>query len=279
MIDKNVSQCYVFCKGICRSDRSDSKGGGDMAGKWGYEQDDLSDLDKEIPVFRMENAKPRGRAAAYSSSSDTGFLNGSAAEWRECYVTMALIALNVLVFLAQLLISAETGRTFVDLFDSLANKSWWGTAVYLVFLSTFIHGSWYHIIGNTVFLWFCGVAVEKRFSRRRVLITYFVGGIVASAASIFYNGAVLSIGSSGAIAALLGAYLFKKIFWSDAMDGYTESSWAPVIELYLCYVVLMVARVLFDTSEGVDVAAHVGGLVAGILLSFVFMIIDYHNQS
>ncbi len=152
------------------------------------------------------------------------------------YVNVAIIAINVLVFLYELTLSSVPLRPFglteLDRFFYT-----WGTipaclsdqfgfhtsvaardltivcnvnnGVAAVFYSMFIHGGWLHLLGNMVFLWVFGDNVEDAMGHVRYAIFYLAIGLVATAAQVWANQNDLTpaIGASGAIAGVLGAYL------------------------------------------------------------------------
>src|SRR6266511_4230152 len=152
---------------------------------------------------------------------------------RRAWITLAIIAANVLVFvlwqqpwkppLEQELFAfchaeipwevthqenlAQGGRGVrgVPDFHGCHHKSWWEAVV----VSMFLHGGWLHIGGNMLFLWVFGNNVEDKIGRIPYLAFYLFCGVVASAAQILtgMNSVIPSLGASGAIAGVLGAYL------------------------------------------------------------------------
>lgn len=128
----------------------------------------------------------------------------------------------------------------------------------------FIHGNINHLFGNMLVLFFIGTQVEKRLGRFRYTILYFVGGIVAAITSLGYNRiqdvSTLSIGASGAIFALVGALVAIVIF--------NRSEFAEIgIKRLLFFVALTIFSGM--NTKGIDNAAHVGGLLAGLILGQV----------
>src|SRR6516225_8703845 len=120
-------------------------------------------------------------------------------------VTAAIIVLNGLVFLLELLGGdAFVTRWSVIPADIVAGHSW-----ITILTAMFMHGSWSHIIGNMVFLWAFGPEVEDLLNPRRYLAFYLLGGLAATLAQIAADPAstVPNLGASGAIAAVMGAFL------------------------------------------------------------------------
>ena len=127
------------------------------------------------------------------------------------YVTYSLIGLNILVFLIQQLFGAADPQLVfafamvpAQVTGSL-NPFTWAT----IFTSMFMHGGLAHIGGNMLYLWIFGDNVEESMGHVRYLLFYLLGGVVASLAHILTNpnSQVPTVGASGAIAAVLGAYL------------------------------------------------------------------------
>jgi membrane associated rhomboid family serine protease len=146
-----------------------------------------------------------------------------------------------------------------------------------ILLSTFLHAGFLHIIGNMLFLWVFGNNVEDYLGHVKYLIFYLIGGIVASFAHILPNLSeqVPSVGASGAVAAVMGAYIVLHpharvnvlvpifIIWSVF-----QMSALAVLGLWFLYQFLIGLQ---DASGGNSVAwlAHVGGFVFGVIAIFL----------
>ena len=201
-------------------------------------------------------------------------------------LTYALIAINVLVFIWELTFSPqELERVFATLSVVPANAS--GAPFSLetildVVRSMFFHGGFDHILGNMLYLWLFGDNVEDRLGGIFYLILYFVGGFVAAFAQVIIdpNSQVPLIGASGAIAAVLGSYLI--LFPGVRVRGIvglgrvgTIAEWPAWAVLGLWFVLQLVNGFasLGAASYGGGVAffAHIGGFIAGIVLTWIFM--------
>src|SRR5262245_19784383 len=119
--------------------------------------------------------------------------------------TACIIAVNGLVFVLELL----GGEAFVTRWsvipaDLVAGRHW-----ITILIAMFMHGSWSHIIGNMIFLWAFGPEFEGRMNPRRYLVFYFLGGLAATLAQVVAapGSTVPNLGASGAIAAVMGAFL------------------------------------------------------------------------
>jgi len=135
------------------------------------------------------------------------------------YVTWGLIGLNTLVFLNEVLMGAYGMRTFVVHFGLLPARisdllyqgaPIWYPGVYVPFLtSMFLHGGWWHLGGNMLYLYVFGDNVEDVLGHVRFLLFYLVCGVGASLAHflVYPSSMVPVVGASGAIAGVLGAYI------------------------------------------------------------------------
>ena len=154
-----------------------------------------------------------------------------------------------------------------------------------ILTSMFMHGSWSHLIGNMLFLWIFGNNVEDRLGRARFLLFYVLGGLAATALQTFVTveygsageAAIPNVGASGAIAAILGAYILLH-------PGGRVLTWiAPIFFVPIPAFLYLGFWFLFQLIEGgysfthpeagggVAYFAHIGGFVFGFLAIKVFM--------
>jgi membrane associated rhomboid family serine protease len=146
--------------------------------------------------------------------------------------------------------------------------------------SMFLHGSWGHILGNALYLWIFGNNVEDSMGRGRFLVFYLVSGVAAAAAHVALDptSPVPTVGASGAISGVMGAYL---VLYPHAR---VRIYFPPIFFFRIpAFVVLLIwfgMQVLTglpqlsplrpDVSGGVAVWAHVGGFVTGLVLAKIF---------
>lgn len=190
-------------------------------------------------------------------------------------VTYALIAINLVVFFLEL----QRGNAFITEWAFIPARFTddpSGDAVTLL-SAMFMHGGWMHLGGNMLYLWIFGDNVEDRMGHLKYLIFYLLCGVLASAAHIFFgpNSMIPSLGASGAIAGVLGAYLV--LFPRQSVRVF---QWGRIIEVPALIVIGLWGLLQFISgfgslsnigqSGGVAYMAHVGGFVAGILLQFLF---------
>jgi membrane associated rhomboid family serine protease len=151
------------------------------------------------------------------------------------------------------------------------------TPIYLTLLSSmFMHGGFAHLFGNLLYLWIFGDNVEHRFGHGPFLAFYLVSGVVASAAQIALEpGSVIpSLGASGAISGVLGAYLV--LFPRNRVHAiflFTIVSVPAVVAIGLWIVFQFVngagAIAAAEQTGGVAYGAHIGGFFAGVALAFI----------
>jgi len=145
----------------------------------------------------------------------------------------------------------------------------------------FLHGGWFHIMGNMIFLWVFGDNVEDAVGHLRYLAFYLLWGIAATAAQVWVdpNSQVPMLGASGAIAGVLGAYLVlypRATIATLIMPFFFWTAYVPAFLLIGFWFFLQlfngVASIGYavGVSEGVAWWAHVGGFSAGFLLLWFF---------
>ena len=196
------------------------------------------------------------------------------------WVTMGLIALNVLVFVAEL---AAHGRGDLEAFvtrwaaipaDYTRGAGLGGPVPWTLVSSMFLHGGWAHVVGNLLYLGIFGDNVESEFGHLPYLGFYLLSGVIASAAHIATSAAstVPTLGASGAIAGVLAAYLLMfprnsvlVIIWFRVRPLPA----ALVIGLWAVFQFVIGAGSLLAPREGGGVAylAHIGGFLAGLALT------------
>ena len=192
------------------------------------------------------------------------------------YVTYALVAINVLVFLLELSQGDDFIREWAFIPARFTHRPA-GDAV-TVLSAMFMHGGWMHLFGNMLYLWIFGNNVEDRFGSMRFLAFYRACGLAATFAQYYFvpHSNVPNVGASGAIAGVLGAYLlmFPKAR-VDVLLGRQVVAMPAFIVLGFWVVLQLVSSVgtIADTAQteqgGVAYMAHVGGFVAGIVLAVV----------
>lgn len=146
-------------------------------------------------------------------------------------------------------------------------------------LSMFLHGGWFHLIGNMWFLWVFGNNVEDSMGRTRFVTFYLLSGLAAAGAQVIANPAspIPMVGASGAIGGVMGAYASlyprARVEMLIVLGFYVTRAAVPAfVVLGYWFLLQILGGIPALDAEGGGVAfwAHVGGFVAGFLLSFVF---------
>jgi len=191
------------------------------------------------------------------------------------FVTYALITINVLVFVLLELPQGDNLDAFLTRWGTIPAQIAAGNGLITLITSMFLHANWLHIGSNMLFLWIFGDNVEDAFGHVLYLIFYLVCGIVASLAQVLVGpgSTVPGVGASGAIAGVLGAYIL--LFGSRQVRVLMRGVMTTVpsyvmIGLWIVTQFLAGFGSLGDTqSGGVAYWAHIGGFVAGIVLTFL----------
>ncbi|HXH48252.1 MAG TPA: rhomboid family intramembrane serine protease [Terriglobia bacterium] len=202
--------------------------------------------------------------------------------------TLALIALNTAVFIYELSLGPSINR-FILTFGLIPARytTTHGTIIMTglsavivpIFTSMFIHGGWLHLIGNMVFLFVFGRSIEDRYGHSQFLLLYLLSGFGAAVIDILFNmgSRVPTIGASGAIAGVLGAYLVSFptarittliplviFFWTVRIPAMLILVYWFVIQFAAGYQTMAIESA---TKGGVAWWAHVGGFILGMLLT------------
>jgi len=208
------------------------------------------------------------------------------------YVNWFLIALNILIFLLQWLQSAadprgaellerQFGEVPAHLAAFLAGSHKYSVEQVVVpfFTSMFLHASWMHVLGNMWFLFIFGDNVEDYLGHFKYLIFYLLSGLFAmgTQVAIYPHSNVPTVGASGAIAGVLGAYFLlypraRVLTWFFVFVMYLPA-WIVLGEWFVLQFLSGAATLSMARGRdvgGVAVWAHVGGFIAGLLMIKIF---------
>ena len=204
-------------------------------------------------------------------------------------VTLLLIGINVAVFVHQVLLPPAATETFIRTFalvpskipQALAGRHYTLVQALLpLFTCMFLHGGFFHLLGNMWFLWIFGANVEDRFGSLAYLFFYLVSGVGSSAtqSAFSWGSHIPSLGASGAISGVLGAYIVL----------FPGSRILTLVPLFIIFFTVRIPAVIFIglwfllqflsglSSLGAAVAggvawwAHIGGFLIGLLLAQIF---------
>jgi membrane associated rhomboid family serine protease len=197
-------------------------------------------------------------------------------------VSWLFIALNALVFVYQLSLSEAELQQFFLQFGVVPSLVQDGENMLSLLTSMFMHGGWAHILGNMAFLFVFGDNIEAVLGKIWYAIFYLVGGLAASFAHIFFNlgSDIPSLGASGAIAAVMGAYAVmfpgarvKMLIFLGFRAGITQVSALVFLGIwFLSQLLSGVASLGPQTAQtsGVAFWAHIGGFVFGLVVGVLF---------
>lgn len=198
------------------------------------------------------------------------------------WVTISFILINVAVFVYELTLSLPALEAFYIRWGVVPAEIVAGNRWITLITAQFIHGGWLHLLGNLLFLWVFGDNIEVVLGHLGYLIFYLAGGAIASLAQVLVqpSSTIPSVGASGAIAAILGAYIL--MFPQSRVRvllflGFfiTTTRVAALIFLGLWAIIQLfsgVASLGAPTAQTAGVAywAHIGGFVTGILVGLLF---------
>jgi len=190
-------------------------------------------------------------------------------------VTLLIIAVNVFVFLEEL----AGGNAFVRAWSAIPARIVHGHHTVTLFTSMFMHASWMHIIGNMVFLWAFGPEIEDAMGHGRYLFFYLFGGLVAMLAQVLADphSRVPCLGASGAIAAVMGAFLvtyprdrIRTVLFLFIFFRITFIPAALLIGFWFLIQVFDFGAVANAQTGGVAYVAHIAGFLFGVVIGPLF---------
>jgi membrane associated rhomboid family serine protease len=190
-------------------------------------------------------------------------------------VTFVLIALNVLLFFVEL----SGGEPFIEKWAFVPSRFLANPAgdILTLFTSMFMHAGWVHLAGNMLYLWIFGDNVEDRFGPVKFLVFYLLCGLAATFTQLAFSigSSVPNVGASGAIAGVLGAYLL--LFPRGSVHVLMGRGIIPMPALVVIgfWIILQLFNGIGSITAAADTGgvaymAHVGGFVAGFVLTLVF---------
>lgn len=197
-------------------------------------------------------------------------------------MTISLIIVNAIAFIFQISLG-RGGNEFImaygfipSRFFHLLEKGSILYALFPLFSSIFLHGGWFHIIGNMWYLWIFGDNVEDRVGHLRFLIFYILCGVLSGLAHAFanYHSGIPTVGASGAIAGVMGAYFIlyprAKIWTLVPIFIFIQFFEIPAVVFLGFWILMQFFMGAFNLGGGVAWWAHIGGFIAGAILIFLF---------
>ncbi len=200
-------------------------------------------------------------------------LRSSERHYTPATVTLVLIIINVLVFFYELSMSRYGLNRFIGIYGIVPDQFHWSSLI----TSMFIHGGFLHILGNMWFLWIFGRGIEDLVGHGRYLIFYLGCGVAAGVIHVLVNSSspIPTVGASGAIAGVMGAYLIKfpraRIVTLVPIFIFLTTVDIPAAFLLLYWFAIQfftgfgsIADSQGWQSGGVAYFAHIGGFLAGM---------------
>ncbi|RPI15398.1 MAG: rhomboid family intramembrane serine protease [Acidobacteriales bacterium] len=201
-------------------------------------------------------------------------LRDSQPSYSKPFVTIALIFVNVLAFLYEISLDAFSLNNLMATYGLIPSRF----QLTALATSMFLHGGWLHLLGNMWFLWIFGDNVEDILGRWKYLTFYLLCGIAAGLVHVIFNSdsRLPTVGASGAIAGVMGAYLLKfphsRIVTLVPIVFFLTTIEIPASVLMIVWFAIQffsgVGSIGYsDPSQGgVAWFAHVGGFLAGMAL-------------
>lgn len=190
-------------------------------------------------------------------------------------VTIAIIVVNVIVFLLEL----AGGDAFVTQWSLIPSEVVAGHRWITILTSMFMHASWSHILGNMIFLYAFGPEIEDAMNPIRYVIFYLLGGLVAMGAQVAASPSsnVPNLGASGAIAAVMGAFLvtyprdkIRSVLFIGWFARITFVPAALLIGFWFLIQLVSFGVIANANTGGVAYLAHIGGIIFGAVTARLF---------
>ncbi len=220
------------------------------------------------------------------------------------YITYGLIVVNVLIFFKEISLNSQQLNQFFQLYAVVPREltaSFTGSAAAInqpvpewltLITSQFLHGGWLHLGGNMLFLWIFGNNIEEELGRWKYLIFYLACGVLAALSQWFFSmqSGIPSLGASGAIAGVMGAYIIRfpraEILTLVPLGFFFFTARIPAVfflgfwflqQAFFSFTSLgMPSGVAMETG-GIAYWAHAGGFVFGALLGPIFGLFNRQN--
>lgn len=225
-------------------------------------------LKKNFPgVLKLTPPKQSGFYLFYDLTQEIGeknFMDAKRAdevfEYKKPVITYIIIAINIIMYLITAIMSGNIiniNSNVLYNFGALLKTSVLNGEVYRILTAAFLHGGIFHLFFNMYALYIIGPQLEGFLGKAKFSIVYLYSIIIGSLMSLlFTNG--LSIGASGAIFGLLGSLLYFGYHYRIYLGNFIHSQIIPIIIINL---------ILGFMISNVDVAAHIGGLIGGLLIT------------
>lgn len=195
------------------------------------------------------------------------------------FFSYGLIIINILIFLYQFSLSPNDCHLFNLSFGVIPVEIVNGENYYSLLTNMFLHGGWMHLVGNMLFLWVFADNIEATIGNIPFIVFYILGGVAASLVHIAFNmnSPIPAIGASGAIAAVMGAYLV--MFYKNRIKVLFFFIKSFHINAFIFLGIYLVQQLISGigaldpqvaAASGTAWWAHIGGIFFGIIMGFVW---------
>jgi Uncharacterized membrane protein (homolog of Drosophila rhomboid) len=187
---------------------------------------------------------------------------------KKYFYTPILVYLNVAIFIIMVLSGVHPFEPSVDSLIQWGGNLRAATLngqLWRLLTNVFLHGGLFHLLFNMYALLYVGGLLEKKFGKHRFILVYIITGVLASIASISYNENIVAIGASGAIFGIYGLFLALLVSKNYRVPEESRQNLISSILVFIGY------NLFYGfTKEGIDNAAHIGGLVSGFIIGFAY---------
>lgn len=226
---------------------------------------DINDVDKydilkvNFPTLEKDlNMKEKGLELFTKLTGDINETNAKKAkkaknifDMKKPIITYILLAVNIITYILTHIIGPDKFISWFGLYPPAVISGQY----YRLFTSMFLHANLFHLIFNMYALYIIGSQIESFFNKTKYLIIYIFSGVIAGLMSMIFTNA-WSVGASGAIFGLLGSLLYFGYHYRTYLGTVIKSQIIPIIAINL---------LIGFSSSGIDNAAHIGGLIGGII--------------
>jgi membrane associated rhomboid family serine protease len=191
-------------------------------------------------------------------------------------ITSLIIAGNTYIFFLELI----NGDPFLNRWSLIPAEFTSGQNLITILTAMFLHAGWLHIIGNMIFFWAFGPAIEGMMGRVKYLVFYLAGGLVAFVVQIAMNSnsTIPTLGASGAIAAVMGAFLVTfprdRIRTLIFLGFFVFVRFIPAVFLVGFWFIMQLLNEVGSLTQGqiggVAYMAHIGGFIFGFVFGRLF---------
>lgn len=271
-IDGNTARLKSFCTGNQAVDWGKNKRNiENLLAKIGElkETVNIDDLSRQYTEMVTETGSSQQDELTASEPETTNKTSGLMAIFKPAegyYITPIIIILNILVFIVMIISGvhfiAPDSESLINwganFRPATLNGEWWR-----LLTCCFLHIGIFHLLMNIYALLYIGMLLEPLLGKARFLSAYLLTGVVASLSSLWWHDFTVSAGASGAVFGMYGVFL--ALLTTNLIDAAARKSLLTSIMFFVGY------NLLYGIKGGIDNAAHIGGLVSGLLVGYALV--------